>query len=352
MSTSLSREDWKSDLFPEGLPKLWCPLLTHYRLEAGRARVDTNRMATHVRALRPFVRGFLIAGSTGDGWDIDESQFSQLLTFSRRREVFGAEPRVVIGALRPTTQEVLRFASMIARAAGTDPGSDDGTVLKALGSLGWAGVVVCPPVGRHTTQAAILDHYGQAARLRLPLAAYQLPQVTQCSMTERTLALLAARLPGLYLFKDSSGQDRVARSGRDFAGIVLVRGAEGDYAESLKPMKGLYDGLLVSTANVFVRELYRIVELVHARQLALARAASRQLGARVKRIFAAVASVPVGNPFANANRAVDHILAHGPRWRQADPPVLFDGSRLPGEPIAAVATILEETGAMPTRPYL
>ena len=44
---------------------LWVPLLTHYRGDAP-AAVDHARMAAHVASLRPSVRQFLLAGSTGD----------------------------------------------------------------------------------------------------------------------------------------------------------------------------------------------------------------------------------------------------------------------------------------------
>src|SRR5262245_50629849 len=54
-------------------------------------------------------------------------------------------------------------------------------------------------------------------------------------------------------FKDSSGNDVIARSGA-VEGIVALRGAEGHYAEALAPA-GPYDGWLLSSGNSFPRPL-------------------------------------------------------------------------------------------------
>ena len=47
---------------------LWVPLLTQWRAAAQGVAVDPDRIAAHVRAIKPAVRQFLLAGSTGDGW--------------------------------------------------------------------------------------------------------------------------------------------------------------------------------------------------------------------------------------------------------------------------------------------
>src|SRR5215813_13962981 len=74
-------------------------------------------------------------------------------------------------------------------------------------------------------------------------------------MTPKLVARLAERFPNLLLFKDSSGRDEVALSGRMPAGVTLPRGAEGDYAQSTKAHGGAYDGFLLSTANAFPAQL-------------------------------------------------------------------------------------------------
>ena len=85
---------------------LWVPLLTHYRPSGGGAAVDAVRTGAHVRAIRPAVNQFLIAGSTGDGWEIGLDAFLQLVEMTRNAEVFG-RTRLLFGALRPATEQVV-----------------------------------------------------------------------------------------------------------------------------------------------------------------------------------------------------------------------------------------------------
>src|SRR2546423_245670 len=62
--------------FPQNPPALWCPSLTHYD-SAG--KIDGKRIAAHLAHLSPYVKGFLIPGSTSDGWELSESEFWDLL---------------------------------------------------------------------------------------------------------------------------------------------------------------------------------------------------------------------------------------------------------------------------------
>src|SRR5437879_4047846 len=66
----------KQKLFPKGVPTLWCPSLTHYDSNGG---IDVARIAAHLRHLAPHSKGFLIPGSTSDGWELTDQEFWQLL---------------------------------------------------------------------------------------------------------------------------------------------------------------------------------------------------------------------------------------------------------------------------------
>src|SRR5436853_7894945 len=75
-SNAAERADWLRALFPDGVPALWCPPVTHYDRDGA---IDGARIAAHLRHLSPYVKGFLIPGSTGDGWELSEAEFRQLL---------------------------------------------------------------------------------------------------------------------------------------------------------------------------------------------------------------------------------------------------------------------------------
>ena len=72
----LTRSALVARLFPSGIPRLWCPILTHY--DAG-GRIDQDRIRAHLHHLAPTVRTFLAPGSTGDGWEMSDDERTELL---------------------------------------------------------------------------------------------------------------------------------------------------------------------------------------------------------------------------------------------------------------------------------
>lgn len=306
---------------------LWVPLLTHYRREGSGVTVDAERMAAHVNAVQPAVRQFLLAGSTGDGWEIDPERFAQIVALTRRADVFG-KPRILFGALRPTTEEVVAWAKALERdLAQNGPPAGD-----------FAGIAVCPPIEPEASQEKILSHYESVlGGTGFEVAVYQLPQVTGCRIAAETMRRLAEH-PRVTMFKDTSGEDTVARAG-PLRNVILVRGAEGGYVEALKPT-GPYDGWLLSSGNVFGGLLRRMIELHQGGQTERAKQLSAVMTGLVEALFGAAQEVPFGNAFSNANRAADHLRALGRDWRAAPPPLTASGNPLPPELLAAAEDIL------------
>jgi len=221
---------------------------------------------------------------------------------------------------------------------------------EALARAGVRGFTVCPPTGADLGQDRIRGALEEVLALGHPVALYQLPQVTRNELAPGTATALAARFPNYFLLKDSSGADRLAESG--FRDVFLVRGAEGGYARHLRGGGGRYDGLLLSTANCFARPLAEIVDLVGRGARAAAEAISARLEDAAAAVFAAAAGVGHGNPFTNANKAMDHVLAHGPDAAGVPPPRLHSGVRLPAALIAAARAALDRAGLTPARGYL
>ncbi|MBL8528076.1 MAG: dihydrodipicolinate synthase family protein, partial [Burkholderiales bacterium] len=212
------------------------------------------------------------------------------------------------------------------------------------------GFTVCPPAGKDLGQARIHAALESVLALGVPVSLYQLPQVTQNEMSPDTIATLGAKHPNFYLFKDTSGVDRVAASG--FRDAFLVRGAEGNYSAHLAAAGGNYDGFLLSTANCFGPQLAEMIGNLQGGRTAQAEAFSQKLTALTDEVFALAGQVGYGNAFTNANKAMDHFFARGPDAAKVQPPRLHSRRLLPVDLIEATGAALKRRELMPESGYL
>jgi dihydrodipicolinate synthase/N-acetylneuraminate lyase len=333
-------------LFPQGVPRLWCPTLTHFM---SRGEFDEPRIRRHFQILAPFVKGALVPGSTGEGWEMSDADSQRLLAVVLDAAQ-AADIRVLIGVLKTDLPGMLQCldatVAFLQRRAGVSSAEE------ALQRSNVVGFTVCPPKGSQLDQSAIAEALTRVAERGLPLALYQLPQVTCNEMSPETVQALAIRYPGFYLFKDTSGKDRVAESKLGLEGVFLVRGAEGDYARWPKTAGGPYDGFLLSTANVFARELDAILRLLEQGRRSDAELLATRLSLVVQGCFEMVGHFPAGNAFTNANKVLDHLMAYGEAGVRREPPLLYSGVRLPAAFVESAAALLRQNTLMPATGYL
>jgi hypothetical protein len=182
-------------------------------------------MSAHLRFILPSVKGYLIPGSTGDGWELDERETLEVVNFALRKSR-EHEMYLLLGVLRTDLGSMNRvLESMIGALRDASGGSDIGEAMKKAHVCGFT---VCPPKGKNLSQEEISSGLSEIMKRGLPTALYQLPQVTENEASPETFARLVATYPNLIFFKESSGQDRIALSSADKGGVYLVRGAEGD----------------------------------------------------------------------------------------------------------------------------
>ena len=334
-------------LFPDGVPLLWAPTLVFYD-EAG--RIDLDRERAHLAFMAPHVRGILVPGSTGDAWEMDDAEalaaLGAVVPFAVEHGL-----DLLVGVLRPTaeaTRSLLdKVLDHLRGRAGTDSAAEAFAATRVRGIT-----IAAPTSAAPLPQEAIRAALEPVLALGLPTAVYQLPQVTGNTISPELMADLAQRSPNLLLFKDSGGTDEVALSGRMPAGVMLLRGAEGDYARWSKAHGGAYDGFLLSTANAFPAQLAAVLEDLRAGRVAEALRRSAAVSAAVADAFAAVAELRAGNAFTNANKALAHVMAYGPDAPEAPLPRLHAGTHLPRTVLAAVTASLGRHGLLPERGYL
>ena len=339
-----TRQTWLRQLLPQGVPALWCPLLTPYQADG---QVDAARLSRHLASIAGSVGGLLVPGSTGDGWQLADAEaralLKRLLPLARAHGT-----AVLIGLLKADTTAVLHqlrdTLAWLRRLTGAE------TDLAAMRAAGVCGFTACPPSGAGLSQDTIRESLDQLLATGLPFALYQLPQVTGNEMSPDTVAWLAARHPNFLWFKDTSGADRVAAAG--VREVFLVRGAEGGYSRHLSGHGGAYDGFLLSTANVFAAPLAQVLDHLAHGEPAAAQALSARIGAVVDPVFAEAGALPFGNAFTNANKAIDHWMAHGPAALNVPGPRLYSGHTLPSPLIALAGEALRAQGLMPVRGYL
>lgn len=333
-------------LLPEGIPRLWCPLLTHYKNDGS---IDFSRMTAHYTHLVPWIKGYLMPGSTGDGWELDHEETMQVMDFAVRM-ARRKNTRVLLGVLKPDTDGINHTIDNMLDKLLTMTGTED--ILSRLRQSHVCGFTICPPTGESLDQTVILKELSRILDLGLPTALYQLPQVTQNEASPGIFSALVEKYPHLIFFKDSSGNDGIALSDVDPGGVYMVRGAEGDYAQWLKDAGGRYDGFLLSTANCFPSHLMNIIQYVEGGNLDEARKLSDRLSGVISETFEVVRNVPCGNAFTNANKAIDHFCAFGPTAIRKEGPMLHGSIRLSTDTLSKTADILSCYDMMPTRGYL
>ena len=331
--------------FKGGIPRLWCPLLTHYRDDG---TIDYERMTRHFDRIVPWVKGFLVPGSTGDGWALDDEQTLAVADFAfqlaRNRDI-----HLLLGVLKGDVRHML---STMSSMLGTDVRkTEPETLLSILKEKNVCGFTVCPPSGKTLRQTEIEAGLAEILRTGLPTALYQLPQITENEISAATFADIVARCANVVFFKDSSGQDRVAMSPFDKGDVFMVRGAEGEYARWLKEAGGPYDGFLLSTANCFARDLADMMEGLAEGDRKRSDDISGRLTSAVNEVFALVQSLPYGNPFTNANKAIDHFFAFGPEASAKPGPMLYGRVRLPDAVIRETGAVLSKYSLMPHEGY-
>ena len=108
-------------------------------------------------------------------------------------------------------------------------------------------------------------------------------------------------------------------------------------------------------------EALRLIEELEAR-LSLFRSGSEiaHVNARAARepvrvtpeVFALLQPFAYGNAFTNANKAIDHFKAFGPKALRKEGPMLHAKVRLPEQTISGTGAILTRYGLMPDKGYL
>lgn len=340
------RKELLAGFFKDGVPRLWCPLLTHYDEKGA---IDANHIKAHLKHLSQHLKGFLILGSTGDGWELTEKEGDEVLSIVLK-EAPQLKLHILIGVLNKEADETQE--ALIKRVHWLKKQTAEDTIESAFTKFHVCAFTVCAPTGKDLSQQQIGAALSEILELGHPTSLYQLPQITQNEMSPDLVATLAQQFENFIIFKDTSGKDQVALSGQKLLDVVLLRGAEGDYSRFIDTNGGPYHGFLLSSANCFPRELTQIITDIGAKRVDQAVSMSNRLSDLMGEMFQLVTNIPAGNAFTNANKALDHFFAHGKAALKVKPPRLHKGIFMPVEIIEATEKILRKYDLLPAKGYL
>jgi dihydrodipicolinate synthase/N-acetylneuraminate lyase len=346
VSSKEKRIELRENFFGEWMPGLWCPPLTHY---TDKVEMDFERMTKHLVKMSRRVKAFLVPGSTSDGWELNKEEARLLLEYylemSKKLGI-----HLLVGVLRTDTattrkgiEETMEWFRE--RVGKSDP-------IEVMKKLGVCGFTICADKGKDKTPEEIYEGLRGVLELKVPTALYQLPQVTENEISPEMAGRLAEEFSNFYLFKDSSGIDKVALSEVDFGGVFLLRGGEGDYWKWQKSNGGPYDGYLLGSANCFAVEISMIIELIGKGEIEKAKELSEKVTNVVRGVTKALKDFPAGNAFTNSSKAIDHFFAYGKAAMNIEPPMLHAGVRLEKEFIEIAGQALRENGLMPPKGYV
>ncbi len=207
MDISERRRNLLRELVGEPVPRLWCPPRTHYTPDV---EVGQDRMAAHWGFMAPHVNAFLARGSTGDGWEMNDSEVRALIELSLKLAV-DWNISLLIGVLKEDALAARQGISELLSTLKRKTGKDD--PVEAMKADKVCGFTICPP------------RLDSVLELGLPMVFYQLPQVTENEMSPSLVTRLADRYANLMLLKDSSDEDRVAIEADGRGSLFLLRGA-------------------------------------------------------------------------------------------------------------------------------
>ncbi len=199
------------------------PLVTPLDADAKVCRQSVKQL---IRACGPLADGFIPCLTSGEGWNLSPSQWTDMLKYTLE---FAADThRVVAGIELPTTREV----------------TDRSELARALGA---SEIIVTSPFADGASQEQILEHY-QAVHTHTPLdlLVYNESALSGNEKSFDTL-LKIARLERVTGLKDSPSQ------GRTQAQVDRIRGEGVDYYIGWeRELAGalVSDGNVVSLANL------------------------------------------------------------------------------------------------------
>ena len=198
------------------------------------------------------------------------------------------------------------------------------------------GFTVCPPQGDDLTQEQISRRWKRCCSCSIRRRCTSCLKSPKTKSRPPTFLQLVERYPNLYLLKDTSGQDWIARAGSIPVACFWSAGPRAVTAAGSNRPEGLMTDCCSARQTTSLRSWPKSSDWWTPGSVNRPTPSPTASSSVVSRCFEIVAGVPLGNPFTNANKLLDHVLAYGAEAVRQPPPMLHGGTRLPRELIEPV----------------
>jgi len=239
------------------LSGIWVPLVTPFRGGV----VDHAALARLVaHCLEGGVSGFVVCGSTGEPWALDEAEQHAVL----RTVLDEAGDRPVLMGLSGNHERSVHER------------------LKRLGEHAIAGVLVSPPYYARPSQAGLVEWFSRVADVSAqPLVLYDIPARTGVRIELATMLQLAAH-PRIVGLKDCGGSLRDTQVLIEDARLQVLAGDDAQVFATLC-LGGA--GAIAASAQVYPAPFVAMHEAVRAQRMDEARSLAHVLAPLIELLF-------------------------------------------------------------------
>ena len=91
---------------------LWVPIISQYQ-NTKNLELDEKLIQKHINWLDPYVKQFLVCGTTGDGWNLTDELIMNWLDILNDNSLIKKDNKILFGAFGKTTEDVLRRTDII-----------------------------------------------------------------------------------------------------------------------------------------------------------------------------------------------------------------------------------------------
>ncbi len=217
-SVAAKRKELIRRLFPGGVPRIWCPVISHFTPDG---EVDLFRMRAMRRTLAPHVGGRVAAGGTGDGWAMNRRQCSAVLD-CLPLEIQGAgHARVSSPFWRRKTQDaygtivlspVCAQAQIRRRRPGRQPSYRPAC----------AGTAFAPPSAKTSTAKRSRTRSFPSWTSAFPSPLVNMPAITGSKVDADTINRLAAEISQLLYVTGQQRRGRIRPERQVYESLLLV----------------------------------------------------------------------------------------------------------------------------------